>query len=194
MEHAKKFVLVDPQMYRPSLPEKSLSVLDHEIRTTLNSDLPDDQKAKLYSATLKKFKSYDNSTKPPEPKPSVETELTDSLPPILQYKAKKLLRLIKDNPDIDWTDKGELIYKQSLIPKSHVSDLFGDALAVKRSADGPIGWEEFDDVLDSSNVPHSLAKRHAKKELVKKFDEDSLYLSKRQQRKRDKIAEKWIKN
>jgi hypothetical protein len=162
MDHAKKYVLVDPQMYRPTPPEKSLSSLDHEIQNTLNSDLPDDQKAKLYSATLMKFKVYDNSTKPSAPKPTIESELVGSLPPAQEYKAKKLLRLIKDNPDVDWSDKGELIYKQGIIPRSHVSDLFGDALSAKRPLEGAIGWEEFDDVLDSSKVPTTLVKRRIK--------------------------------
>src|SRR6188508_1944483 len=145
MEHAKKYILVDPQMYRPSLPEKSLSGLDFEIKTILNNDLPDDEKAKMYSSALKKYKTYDNSTKIPEPKPTVD--LTDTLPPNQQYKVKKLWRLVRDNPDIDWSDKGELIYKQSLIPNSHVSDLFSDALSTKRPVQGPAGWEVFGDVL-----------------------------------------------
>ena len=53
-----------------------------------------------------------------------------------------------------------------MIPNSHISDLFGDALATKRL--GVTGWEEFDDVLDSSKVPISLAKRRAVKRLSKK--------------------------
>src|SRR6267154_4823735 len=124
MEHAKKYVLFDPLMYRPTLPEKSLSALDHVIHAALNSQLPDDEKAKLYMSVLSRFKAHDK--KPQPPKLDLDSELADALPPNQQYKAKKLLRLIKDNPDIDWSDRGELIYKQSLIPKSHVTDLFGD--------------------------------------------------------------------
>ena len=160
MEHAKKYVLVDPQMYRPSMPEKSLSALDQVIRSTLDSDLPDDEKAKLYVSTLKRFKAYDKTAKPP--KPTIDSELIGAMPPNQQYKAKKLLRLIKDNPDIDWSDKGELIYKQSLIPKSHVADLFEDALSTKRPVDGPIGWEEFNEGLDE--VPSTLVKRRIPKQ------------------------------
>ena len=159
MEHAKKYVLVDPQMYRPSMPEKSLSSLDREIEKTLNSQLPDDDKVKLYVSALKKFKNYDNNTKPPPAKFSLDDEIAGSLPPNQQYKAKKLLRLIRDNPDIDWSDRGELIYKQTRIPDSHASDLFGDALSVKRPVDGAIGWEAFDEGIASSKVPASLVKR-----------------------------------
>jgi len=164
MEHAKKYMLVDPQMYRPSMPEKSLGNLDSEIRATLNGDLPDDQKAKQYMLTLKKFRVHENSTKPTKPKPAITDELVGSLPPNQQYKAKKLLRLIRDNPDIDWSDKGELIYKQSLIPKSHVADLFADSLSTKKpTEDIPAGWEQFDEVLESSQVPATLARRRSKR-------------------------------
>jgi len=159
MEHAKKYVLVDPQMYRPSMPEKSLSELDKVIHQTLNSELPDDEKAKLYMAALHRFKAYD--AKPPPPKLNLESELANSLPPNQQYKAKKLLRLIKDNPDIDWKDTGELIYKQTTVPKSHVTDLFADALAPSRPTEGAIGWEEFDEGI--SQVPTTLVKKRTVK-------------------------------
>ena len=161
MDHVKKYVLMEPQIYRPSLPEKSLTRLDQEIQNTLNSELPDDEKAKLYLSALHRFKAYDNSAKPPPPKLNLETELAGALHPSQQYKARKLLRIIKENPDIDWTDKGELIYKQTRVPKSHATDLFEDALSSKRPVDGPIGWEAFDEGL--KNVPPTLVKRRAPK-------------------------------
>ena len=159
MEHAKKFVLVDPQMYRPTMPEKSLSKLDSDIQSTLASELPDDEKAKMYIAALHRFKAHD--AKPPPPKINLENELAGTLPPNQQYKAKKLLRLIKDNPDIDWNDKGELIYKQTTIPKSHVVDLFGDALASTRPKEGAVGWESFDEGI--AHVPSTLVKKRVPK-------------------------------
>ena len=146
MEHAKKYVLVDPQMYRSTMPEKSLGVLDQVIHST-----------------LKRFKAYDKSAKPQPPKPNIESELAGAMPATQQYKAKKLLRLLKDNPDIDWSDSGELIYKQSLIPKSHAADLFGDVFSSKRAVDRPIGWEAFDEGLASSRVPTDFVKRRVVK-------------------------------
>ena len=171
MEHAKKYVLVDPLIHQQSLaaPLQQLSTqseqtviklgqLDNDIQSTLNSHLPDDEKAKLYMTALRKYKAYNK--KPTQPKLNLETELGGSLPPNQQHKAKKLLRLIQENPDIDWSDKGELIYRQTLVPKSHVSDLFADALAAQRSVQGPIGWEAFNSGLDA--VPPSLVKRRKK--------------------------------
>lgn len=163
MEHAKKLVLVDPNMYRPTLPEKSLSRLDEEIRATLNSDLPDDEKAKQYAGILKKFRSYDTNTKPPATKKDIEAELIESLSPSIQHKAKRMMRFINKNPAVDWTEKGELIYKQSVIPNSNIVDLVDDALASKKPPEGPLAWESFDDVLETSNVPSSLVIRRVKK-------------------------------
>ena len=158
---ARKYVLVDPLMHRPTLPEKSLNELDRVIKSTLESQLPDDEKAKLYVSALKRFRAYEDSTKPPPPKIDLETELVKALPPHQQYKAVKLLRILKSNPDVDWNEKGELIYRQTKIPKSHISDLFGDALAAKRPVDGPIGWEAFDEGL--VDVPETLVKRRVVK-------------------------------
>jgi hypothetical protein len=154
---AKKFVLVDPLLYRPSLSEKSLSGLDSEIRNTLNSQLPDDEKAKLYVSALRRFKAYD--TPPPQPKKNLE--FIDELAPNQQYKARKLMRLIKENPDIIWSDSGELIYKQTKVPKSHAADLSEDALSTKRTVEGRIGWEAFDKGLEG--IPSTLVKRSAPK-------------------------------
>ncbi len=157
---ARKYVLVDPLMHRPSLAEKSLSELDKVIKSTLDSQLPDDEKAKLYVSALKRFRAYEDSTKPPPPKIDLEKELATALPPQQQYKAVKLLRLLKQNPDISWTNDGELIYRQKKVPKSHIADLFNDALAAKRPAQGAVGWEDFEDGL--ADVPETLVKKRKK--------------------------------
>ena len=92
MDHAKKYVLVDPAMYRPSAalpiaapiavsvaPIATPSSLDKEIQQTLDSQLPDDEKAKLYISTLRRYKAYNQ--KPAPTKVNLETELSGSLPP-----------------------------------------------------------------------------------------------------------------
>ncbi len=80
MEHAKKYVLIDPQMHRQSMPEKLLNALDREIQSILHSDLPDDQKVNQYASALKRFRAYDDNTKPVESKISLDEELVDTLP------------------------------------------------------------------------------------------------------------------
>jgi hypothetical protein len=124
-------MIIDPKMYRPSMYNKSLSAIDIDIETTLLSDLPDDEKVKRYTATLKRFKAYE------EPKiekvpviDQLETNVLQSVPPNQAYKAKRLLHHIKREPD--WTKDGELIYKQTKILNSNIGDLMNDALETKR--------------------------------------------------------------
>jgi hypothetical protein len=52
----KKMILIDPVMYKPTLGDKKLCLLDQEISDVLNSDLPDDEKAKRYLITLKGYR------------------------------------------------------------------------------------------------------------------------------------------
>ena len=67
MEHTKKFVLVDPRFVRPSMRDKVLSALDTDISNILNSDEPDEVKARNYIATLSRFKSISAPPKPEKP-------------------------------------------------------------------------------------------------------------------------------
>lgn len=167
MQHAKKYVLVDPNMYRPSMPEKSLSLLDSEIERTLSADIPDDVKAKLYTSTLKRFKAYDDTMKPQVEKKSLEAELLESMPATQQYKAKRIMRHLKDNPEASWTDKGELIYRQSTIPNSDIVDLVSDALKTKSIGEPPAGWEEFAKALKSSSAPEELVANIKSRNIIK---------------------------
>ena len=59
MEHAKKLKLVEPKLFCPSMREKTLTRLDEEIEKTLNSDLPDGEKAIKYIEALILFKIFD---------------------------------------------------------------------------------------------------------------------------------------
>src|SRR5437867_2398078 len=70
MEHTKKFVLVDPRFARPSTRDKVLSGLDTEISDILNSDAPDEIKARSYVAALTRFKNYSAPPKPEQVPPT----------------------------------------------------------------------------------------------------------------------------
>ena len=70
MEHTKKFVLVDPRFVTPSMRDKVLSGLDTEISSILNSDVPDEIKARSYISALARFKNYSVTPKREEPKAS----------------------------------------------------------------------------------------------------------------------------
>ena len=98
MQHAKKFVLVDPEAYSrqikiPSahtIAEPSSVSLDDEVRSILDSFEPDDVKVKRYVMTLKKFR--DRSAPPTTSASSIrdsisEEDILESVPPTTRYKA-----------------------------------------------------------------------------------------------------------
>ena len=176
MDHAKKLVLVDPRMTRPSMKDKTLSNLDTIISETLNSEMSDDEKAKRYAMALRSFKYYDA---PPAPaKDEKESEILSSIDPSVQYKAKRLLDQLKRNPDVDWSGKGELIYKQSLIPNSNVVDLLSDVLK-KKSTELPTGWKQFAASLKETNAPRELISNTDRWMYMYKTEDDPVEKSKR---------------
>ena len=180
MEHAKKLMLVDPSVYerqqllqqQQTMPQKTLSYMDKEISETLNGDASDDVKAKLYIAVLKKYKAFDDNFRselaaatntPSTLQQDLETQLVQTLPVQDQHKARRLMRYLKDDPDVRWSDKGELIYRKSLVPNSHMIDLVTDIF--KRSSTSnvePEGWQDFVRGLVEANVPTSLITNKAR--------------------------------
>ena len=161
MQHAKKYVLVDPVMYSrtlalnpiSSIPTPSIaknSRLDSEVRF-LEGDEPDDVKAKHHAMVLKKFRVR-------EPAQHIEdavdeTEIVDSVPTTVRHRAKRL-SIFKENPHLAWNARGELIYNQSVVSGSSIVELFNDILRHRRVGDErPSGWREF-----SEDESTSLAK------------------------------------
>ena len=158
MEHAKKLMLVEPKLFRPSMREKTLTRLDEEIEKTLNSDLPDGEKAIKYIEALRQYKYYESpqtKEKEQETQANVESEILSSVSGAQQHKVKRLLEHLKRDKDVEIGEKGELIYKNQKIQQSHVGDLLNDILQ-KRSSSIPPGWEELSDSLKTLNVPRDL--------------------------------------
>ena len=75
MEHAKKLMLIEPKLFRPSMREKTLSRLDDEIQKTLDSDLPDSEKAAKYIAALHRYKYYESPDQIVEEKTNSESDI-----------------------------------------------------------------------------------------------------------------------
>ena len=89
MEHTKKFVLVDPRFVRPSMRDKVLSGLDTEISDILNSDAPDEIKARSYVTALARFKNYSAPPKSEQAPPTAPAAVTVAAPavPAVPFKA-----------------------------------------------------------------------------------------------------------
>jgi hypothetical protein len=156
MEHAKKMMLVDPLFARPSMRDKSLSALDMEIANTLDSDEPDDVKAKRYTMTLNRFKFHEEIPKPSlNPMEKLESTVLQSVPPKQQYKAKRVMDMLKSNSEVDFNDPGELIYRQSRVPSSSIVDLIEDLTRTK-SIETPVGWEALAESLKASKAPREI--------------------------------------
>ena len=154
MEHAKKYVLVDPVMYSRThaaipTPVVSISHLDSEVRQILEGSEPDDVKAKHYAMVLNKFRvrepvKYEEAAVD-------ETEILESVPTTVRHKAKRLVRIVKENPQLSWNERGELIHKQTTISGSSIVELFNDVLRQRRAGDErPLGWREFSEALGES--------------------------------------------
>jgi hypothetical protein len=162
MEYAKKLVLIDPRMLKSQ--EKTISKMDVEIGDVLNSQLDDYEKAHRYANVLKKYK-YQKAPKGTTNEAimdKLEMSTIDSAPPTKRHNAKKLFQQIKKDPSAKINAKGELIYKQSLIPDSNITDLIVDALKTK-STEGPLGWQEFVDSLKETKVEQALITNPARR-------------------------------
>lgn len=179
MQHAKKMLLVDPQQQQQPQPEppkqqQYISEMDKEMQNTLNENIPDDLKAKFYYSILQKYVGRKSdyawdSTTPMQ----VEEELLESVPPEVKYKAKRLLRIIRNNPEAEWNSRGEFIYRQRTIPNSHIIDLIGDVLRKSNNlSPPPLGWEEFARMLKSINVPRELVPNTQRWKFITKEEEE----------------------
>ena len=58
----------------------------------------------------------------------------------MKTKAELLVRKMKADPNIAWSDKGELTYRGETVRGSNVVDLVNDVLR-KRKYLNPQGWE-----------------------------------------------------
>lgn len=149
LQYSKKMLLVDPSQRHQ---QQASTPMDREIRDALSEQMPDDIKAKLYHSILSKYVRV--SAPPPIP-PMSETEILNSIPDKNRYKGKRLLAIIRDSHEGEWNSRGELIYRQTLLPNSSIIDLLDAAL--KTSSDPlPIGWEHFADILKRGGVWRDL--------------------------------------
>lgn len=165
MEHAKKLMLVEPRFYRPTIGEKTLGGLDDEVRRALNSDAPDDQKAKMYAMALKNYRSVaahvDDAEEKREDEKNEKKEAfneKDVLQSIAfgeRHKAKRLLDYIKRSADANFDHNGELTHRQRHLPNTDLLELIDNVLS-KRSERMPEGLDEFVEVLKEVKVPPSL--------------------------------------
>ena len=146
------------------------------MQAVLNhTDIPEERKVELYNQILQCYLTYKSKIEPPivqvlqsKPKPSEELleqtndkneslidEIIASAPQKLKKRAHLLLKRLKQDPHLDWNEKGELIHKGRTIENTHINDLVQGILR-KRKRHTPYGWKMFADALKESNVPQDL--------------------------------------
>lgn len=183
MDRVKKMVLIEPNMLNslrqpPVTLNKTVNVLntlDEEMASVMKkSELTDRDKVRIYNDILQKYLSfkdkYNDQVNPlpvkvirnevqdvskPIQEDVIEREIIDSVPKTMIKKAQLILNRIKNNSVIKWNEKGELIYKDTLIQGSNISDLINDTLRHRREFT-PNGWQVFSKGLKEINIPLEL--------------------------------------
>jgi len=209
MEHAKKMVLVEPRQiekYKESMVDKTLSKLDGEIYEILHRNMADDEKAKLYSNSLSRYLNIDKpnivtkfSLNESEEKKSevvkdsksVESLVLETVPKKWKSHASRLLTHIKNNPDVTWSEKGELVLKTTTIPKTHIVDLVNDLLRKRTSTPSPTGWKQLADALKDYNIPRELIGNEDRWKYINDSHEESTPVTSSRRRRRQRKQFNW---
>ena len=87
-----------------------------------------------------------------------DADIVESVPKSLKSKADRLMKRLKNEPTIQWKDRGELILDGATIPESNMMDLVHDVLSKRKQSD-PVGWQPFVKHLKHITIPMELVVR-----------------------------------
>lgn len=174
----------------------NMSVLDTEMRHVLDSDQSDGVKVQAYNQILQRYlfqqtKHVDSS---PQLRPKlfndhregsnitslkvketkedikldpVEIDLLDSIPKTFLNKAHLLMRRLRNHPDLQWNEKGEVTLKGQHFPASNLADLVNDVLRNRKNMPKPLAWREFASHLQDMNIPQEIVGNKARLPFIK---------------------------
>ena len=151
---------------------KVMDTLDKKMESILErEDLSTDERLNLYDQSFTRYLNVHDDYRPrpvvskvstspsavieTETKDAIEEEILESVPKTMKTKAELLVRKMKADPNIAWSEKGELKYKGETVRGSNVVDLVNDVLR-KRKYFNPQGWETFGEALREANIPQDL--------------------------------------
>lgn len=168
------------QLPQPNVTQ--MQTLDQEMSTILQRhDLSERDKMTLYNQALNRYMTYRSKfytdqipiqvklesaklsplvmnktdTNTSEGPDIIEREILLSVPKSMHTKAQLLLSKIRNDSDMSWTSKGELVYKDRVVENSNMSDLMNDILR-RRQNNNPKGWQIFAQGLKQLNVPNEF--------------------------------------
>lgn len=156
---------------------KTAASLDEEINTILKrQDMTDYDKAKLYSEILQKYLTVKEKIFPTAIPPTSTSVISESIqesnkstqggqyndasiiqtvPKKYQSRAANMIRFLRQQNNIQWDDKGRVLYKDEIIPESNIIDLINDQMRSRKNIN-PVGFQVFSKALKEMNVPTEL--------------------------------------
>ena len=193
------YVLTKHQLprQRPKPPvQPLLRAMDNtneDIRSLLSrNDLPMEQRMKLYQQSLRRYLNfydqYEHRTPSVKPvttihkeedmgnreKKNLEQLIIDSAPKQMQNKAKLLVEHFRDNPYLQWDDKGQIIIDGKTVDGSNIVDLVGDAMrSQKRKNYQPVGMTSFVQGVKQANIPSDWIRNESYVKQMRKEQEES---------------------
>lgn len=175
----------------PTLRHTTLQRLDDEISDILRrTDLPDDVKIKRYTEILQRTLLHAkregtelsrlNLVIAPDAEqsaaPAAEIESRTSTPAIVDHlnprfrkNAAILLNTFSRHKDVAaWNEKGEFVYKGSVVPGSHLLDLVRNSVQSHglTRKNTPHGWDVFMSAMAELNVPSSVIGHHTTRDAL----------------------------
>lgn len=174
MEHSRKLMLVPEDRLQAV---EHMSELDKQMKHILqNKNLNESEKAILYLQILQKYTNFSVEKPSPEKVPSeqleapierpdvepviktekldIEEKATSAAPRRYRDLVKDIFMFLKQQHLLQWSSKGELIYKDKLHPNTNIVLLVNDLLRNRKKA--PIGRNVFLNALNEAKFPKHL--------------------------------------
>lgn len=171
------------QLQRPRLPPdpkvSATASLQRDLSSVMaNEDMSEAEKSQLFGQTLHKFKLAHQKALKQEPlkasllpessteEPKINQRILESVPTTMRKKAKLLVSMLKDNPNLAWDDDGTVRLYGQPVPGSNIIDLVNDVLRQRKTVDEPTGWKPFAEALRQVNVPQDIVGNRARWEWI----------------------------
>lgn len=167
MEHAKKMMLVPPELIQrltasENVQPNILSQLDEDMQKVLTAKLTDHDKWAQYNQVLQRYLHFTDQTRQPisvpvefEKDPLKHSTILATLPSTYKRKAENLINILNATGLVDWDRNGTVTIKGEILPSSNIIDLINDTLRPRKNTN-PSGWEQFASFMKEVNVPHEL--------------------------------------
>lgn len=158
-EHIQKHRLPpDPKVLTTASLHRDLSSV------MANDDLSEAEKSQLFGQTMYKFKTAHKKalTKDPvvqdeKPDSKIDQRFMDSVSSTMQRKAKLLMSILRDNPNLSWDEDGTVKMYGKPVHGSNIIDLVNDVLRQRKGIE-PTGWQPFAEGLRDMNVPQDVVR------------------------------------